>query len=328
MINAMNTRHSLATDGGLLSVDFENGRFGVVDRRLEAVSITAVAAAGGALLAGAEDGIWRSTDGGVTWSAANEGLAILHIRWLLAHPDRPGGVFAGTEPAGIFVSTDDGQTWTGRPEVENLRDELGWWLPYSPEAGCVRGFAFHGARGYAAVEVGGVLRTDDGGSTWRLAPGSSGDPQFDEPQTGFIHADVHSVEVHPTSPDLVFAATNAGLYRSVNGGVQWERINADGYTRAAWPDPDDPDHIISGPAAGVGSGGRVLETQDGGASWEPLHTGLDAPWRRTMVERFYTPAPGFLLAILDDGRMRLLDRQAGAWRAVDEIEDAVRAIAS
>ncbi len=318
----------IATDQGVTISKLENGGLVLVQLALEGVDVTSIVRVNGAILAGTRAGIHRSTDGGITWGTADEGLSIPHVRWLSAHPDRPGFAFAGTEPAGIFVSTDSGQTWTARPEVEALRDTHGWWLPYSPEAGCVRGFAFHGDRGYAAVEVGGLLRTDDQGATWDLARGSSGDPQFIEPAPGHIHADVHSVEVHPTSPDLVFAATNAGLYRSRDGGVTWLRINPDGYTRAVRLDPDDPDHIISGPAASVGRGGRIVESRDGGETWQPHTNGLDAPWRKTMVERFCQASADHLLAVLDDGQVRILDFRTGIWQTTFENEGEVRAIAA
>ena len=124
----------------------------------------------------------------------------------------------GTEPAAIHCWMGNGP-WRECPEVAQLRDALGWWLPYSPEAGCVRGFAFHGDRVYAAVEVGGLLRSDDGGRTWGLVEGSSGDPRA--MAEGGIHPDVHSVAVHPSSPDLVLAPTGGGFYQSEDGGGRW-----------------------------------------------------------------------------------------------------------
>jgi len=313
-----------ATDNGLTTGRFEAGRLSYGPLLLEGTAITAVAVASETIVAGTRTGIRLSSDRGDSWREPHKSPAIPHIRWLLAHPDRPGFVFAGTEPAGIFVSADAGLTWTGRPEVEALRDEHGWWLPYSPESGCVRGFAFHGDRGYAAVEVGGVLRTDDGGATWNLAPGSSGDPQFREPPAGYIHADVHSVETHPSSPDLVFAATNAGLYRSRDGGGTFQRINADGYTRAVWIDPQNPDHIASGPAASVGRSGTVVESVDGGETWEPLTGGLDTPWPNTMVERFHGLAGSRLAAVLDDGRLFICNLGTRRWEPGPNLDAGIR----
>jgi hypothetical protein len=82
----------------------------------------------------------------------------------------------------------------------------GWSLPYSPAAGCVRGFAFHGQRIYAAAEVGGVLRSTDRGEHWEMANGNSSDWQ------GRINTDVHSLN-YPGSPELVFTPPEAGSAR-------------------------------------------------------------------------------------------------------------------
>jgi photosystem II stability/assembly factor-like uncharacterized protein len=169
--------------------------------------VTSVIAREGVIVAGTRQGVFRSADGGQAWDEVNTGLAIQHVRWLAYHPDHSDVEYAGTEPAAIFVSHDGASTWRQCVEVAELRERFGWFLPHSPEAGCVRGFAFHGHQGYAAVEVGGLLRSDDGGEHWALAAGSDGIPRFGTPSDGFVHPDVHSVVVHPLSPDLVYCPT-------------------------------------------------------------------------------------------------------------------------
>jgi hypothetical protein len=228
----MNDLVFLATSQGLVIVDQDAGGWRVSGRRLTDRQLTGELAREGVLLVGSRSGVFRSDDLGETWRDANQGLNLPHVRWMAFHPQVSDLEFVGTEPAGIFYSQDGGEGWHTCPEVIELREAYGWWLPYSPEAGCVRGFAFHGQRAYAAVEVGGLLRSDDRGQTWRLAGGSSGTPEFGERSAGQLPADVHSVEVHPSSEDLVFAATNAGVFCSADGGAQWDRIDNYGYTRA------------------------------------------------------------------------------------------------
>jgi hypothetical protein len=199
-------------------------------------------------------------------------------------------------------------------------------LPYSPEAGCVRGFAFHGARVYAEVEVGGLPRSDDSGEQWELAAGSDSVPRFGRPAEGFVHPDVHSVEVHPSSPDLVYCPTGGGFYRSTDGGQTWS-LHYNCYCRAAWIDPADPDHIILGTADDVNRNGRIEESRDGGASWRLASDGLDVPWGRGMVERF-AQIDNQLVAVLSNGQLRVAPLTTLRWRRVlFEITD-VNAIAS
>jgi hypothetical protein len=153
----------LATNNGLVTVQEDDSGWHVVGNALGGLHITSVIAREGSILAGTTDGIYASPDGGLNWVEASDGLTLRHIRWLAYHPDVSDLEFAGTEPAGIFVSRDGGVNWRECTEVSDLRRHHGWWLPYSTGDGCVRGFAFHGNRGYAAVEVGAVLRSDDQG---------------------------------------------------------------------------------------------------------------------------------------------------------------------
>jgi len=317
----------LATSNGLVILERDKDEWREKSRALAGRNITCLTASKESILAGTMEGIFRSTDHGQTWHAANVGLITPHLRWLASHPDVPSLAFAGTEPANIFVSHDNGATWRVCPEVAKLRDAHKWFLPYSPEAGCVRGFALHGQRIYAAVEVGGVLRSDDRGETWRLAEGSDGNPGLDGPPEPFIYPDIHSLAVHSSSPDLIFAPTGGGFYRSNDGGKTWSDLY-DCYCRAVWSDPADPAHLILGPADSVDMNGRIEETHDGGETWTPASTGLKVPWRRHMVERFVAVGSE-LLAMLSNGQLLSASFPALEWRQIlPEIEDVQCVITS
>jgi photosystem II stability/assembly factor-like uncharacterized protein len=304
----------LATGSGLAVCRHDHGEWREVARGLAGQRVTSAIAREGVVLAGTTDGVFRSDDDGRTWRAASAGLAARHVRWLAYHPDISDREFAGTEPAGVFVSHDGAGSWRTCPEVAQLRDAHGWFLPYSPQAGCVRGFAFHGARAYAAVEVGGVLRSDDGGETWRLAAGSDGNPDLAGPPEPLIYPDVHSIHVHPTSPELVFAPTGGGFYVSQDGGQTWA-CRYECYCRAVWADPADPGHLVLGPADDVDANGRIEETRDGGATWKPASQALSVPWRRHMVERF-VQAGDELLAVLSNGELLATRLPDLSWRRV------------
>ena len=299
----------LATVDGLVVYAGAGQAWRAVRKGLAGREVLCVIAREGVILAGGRQGVWRSDDLGETWREANAGLTQRHVRWLAYHPDVSDFEVAGTEPAGIFVSRDGAASWRECPEVAQLRDAHHWFLPYSPEAGCVRGFAFHGHRAYAAVEVGGVLRSDDAAQTWRLAAGSDGNPDLDGPSEPLIYPDLHSIHVHPSSPDRVYAPTGGGFYRSDDGGANWA-LCYDCYCRAGWVDPADPEHILLGPAENVERNGRIEVSRDGGRTWAPAGGGLDLPWPRNMVERF-TPAGDRLLAVLNNGE--LLSSQIGRW---------------
>jgi hypothetical protein len=56
------------------------------------------------------------------------------------------------------------------------------------------------------------------------ADGSDGKPDLAGPPEPFIYPDVHSLEVHQSSPDLVYAPTGGGFYRSNDGGKTWKLL--------------------------------------------------------------------------------------------------------
>jgi photosystem II stability/assembly factor-like uncharacterized protein len=118
--------------------------------------------------------------------------------------------------------------------------------------------------------------------------------------------------VHASDPDLVLAATGGGLYRSVDGGAQWERLHSN-YCRDIWMDPLDPKHLVLGPARFVGRDGQVEASRDGGRSWHTAGKGLALPWRNAMVERF-AQAGDDLLAVLSNGELYGASIKSMHWR--------------
>lgn len=309
----------LATPNGVHIARRDGGEWQPFHRALSGHTVTCVAACRGLILAGTTDGIWRSVDGGETWNPASTHLTIRHVRWLACTTVGAEFALAGTEAAAIFVSRDGAATWAACPEVEALRDKHGWSLPYSPEAGCVRGFAIARSkvaqtRVFAAVEVGGVLVSDNSGNTWQLVEGSDGNPDMDRSLGILIHPDVHSISVHPASADLVTAPTGGGLYRSTDGGMTWTCLYAC-YCRAAWVDPHDPQHIIFGPADGVSRNGRIEASHDGGQTWQPAATGMTVPWPQHMLDRF-CQADQELLAVLSNGELWSTQLETLDWHRI------------
>jgi photosystem II stability/assembly factor-like uncharacterized protein len=322
----MDTTLIVATGHGIVTYERHEHEWHALTHGLDGHNVTSAIAREGVILAGTTSGVFRSDDYGETWHAASSGLHTRHVRWMAFHPGLSDDEFVGTEPAAIFVSHNGGVTWRECPEVAQLRDEHGWMLPYSPEAGCVRGFTFHGNRAYAAVEVGGVLRSDDGGETWRLAEGSDGNPNLAGSPASLIYPDVHSIAAHPSAPDLVFAPTGGGFYRTRDGGKTWTLLY-ECYVRAVWLDGEDANHVILGPADGVDSQGRIEESHDGGTTWQVASDGLQVPWRRHMVERFEQVGEE-LFAVLSNGELLVAPPASLRWkRVLTELED-VHAVTS
>lgn len=278
---------------------------------------------GGALtiLAGSYgNGMYRSEDGGATWSAANTGLTASAFRCIAPDPLDPGAILAGTEPGRIYRSADGGRTWRELAGITRIAGYERWFLPYSPRAGAVRNvYAPPGSAGrlFASVEVGGLLQSDDGGETWACAPVIEDD-------------DIHYITGHPREPDLLYAALGyaalphhrngdaaprrfGGIARSRDGGATWEKLETD-YTRAALVPPSRPDLVLAGPAPHVGREGRIVVSSDGGDTWEPASAGLDTPMP-DMVEVFAAAPDGNIWAVCSGGRLLRATPGEWFWRA-------------
>ncbi len=266
---------------------------------LEGMSVTALHAADGALLAGTYgDGLWRRAGG--DWERVDDGLSASTFRFVDAE-------LAGTEPARVFRSADGGRSWAELAGVARIPGNEQWFLPYSPRAGAARNAYVSGDRMLVAAEVAGLLRSDDGGATWECEP-VDGDE------------DVHHVTGHPDDPDLLYVSLGSaslhvqgrrhgGIARSRDGGLTWEQIETD-YTRATIVPPARPDLLLAGPAPRVGREGRIVVSSDGGDTWEPAGDGIEVPME-DMVELFVAAPDGAIWAICSRGR--LLRAEPGAW---------------
>jgi BNR/Asp-box repeat len=263
------------------------------------------------------NGLYRSVDGGQTWSRVEEGLTASAFRCIGPDPLDRGAILAGTEPARIFRSRDGGRTWRELDDIPRIEGHERWFLPYSPRAGALRNvFAPPGGSGrlLASVEVGGLLSSGDGGQTWTVGPVIE-----DE--------DIHYVTGHPSEPDLLYAALGyaslsrprwrtdggaqlGGVARTRDGGVTWRKLETD-YTRATIVPPSRPDLLLAAPAPEVGKEGRIVVSADGGDSWEPASQGIDTPMP-DMVELFVAAPDESIWAICSGGR--LLRATAGEWR--------------
>jgi hypothetical protein len=159
-------------------------------------------------------GLFVSGNGGVDWKRMKPNVPRLTTTSLLA---LPGMILAGTVPAALY-STSNGSGWQ---ELEGVRlGATGGSFPPSPELGARTRFLAADnetpRRLYAAIEVGGMLVSDDAGRQW--IPATKG---LDDP-------DVHQILPSAKTKGLVVAACGEGAYRSTDRGEHWENITPPG----------------------------------------------------------------------------------------------------
>lgn len=217
-----------------------------------------------------ERGVYKTTDGGKTWrkvlAGANGSTGCGMLAMAAGQPKtlyaslwdfrRKAWTFrSGGEGSGLFKSTDGGEHWTeftpanakGFPEKPYGRIAV-QVAPSNPNVV------------YAMVESGAsaLLRSDDGGGTWRkldssqfmvfrpfyfanlivdprdenkvfkvdgpLLLSTDGGKSFSQ-VTGSAHGDFHTIWIAPGNPNFIFACDDGGLWRSQDGGTRWEHID-------------------------------------------------------------------------------------------------------
>ncbi len=243
------------------------------------------------IFVGTQDGPYRSTDGGTTWTRTDfpAGMQVWSIAF---HPRDPRVVFAGTSPVAVFRSDDGGTTWRRLPNAKQ-RDRLAMAFPSrvmriaitpgNPDAI------------YAALEVAGVMRSLDGGETWedcsdpleKLAeqPKLKSKIQSDSEAEGML--DAHALLVSQAAPSSVFLAVRMGLFRSDDRGRTWHdmevgRFSPLTYGRDIRISPQDPSVLYAAlsPAA-RSTDGSVYRSADLGRTWTRFDHGVKA--RATMM---------------------------------------------
>jgi hypothetical protein len=244
------------------------------------------------IYAGSWSGVFKSTDGGATWS--NMGLA--YTPALVIDFVNPNIIHAGTFPGGLcssayplFKSTDGGATWSNAGSPAECDISLIVMDPTSPETIYAGSEAeYFGAGGIK------LWKSTDRGASW-------GGGSF----TGNIGLASYGMVIDPINPQVLYApgdlyssgnVIDSGLFKSTDGGATWEATDLHSKSVSAVAlDPVNPDIIYAGTFEYV-SGGFVfrglLKSTDGGASWFAINSGLTGLIGTTSVITAFATQPG------------------------------------
>ena len=225
-------------------------------------------------------GVYRSTDGGQTWTnvlkpADYDGARDLQYAYddpsvMLAATQGTGGVGGGgprrstaarpkPKPPLVFKSTDEGNTWT---EIKIP--------PFPGRVSLAVAMHTKGQRIYIvgnAIEQGsGLYRSDDGGATWQHMAGNDlGSPCGSATARATYSSGVF---VDSQNPDIVYTMSTA-MYRSTDGGLTFEPFKGapggEDYHKL-WIDPTDGQRML------VGSDQGASVTLDDGHTWSLWYT--------------------------------------------------------
>lgn len=197
---------------------------------------------------GPGSGIWRSDDGGDTWTRlSGSGLprGTMGRVALAMTPADPDVVYAQIE---VAADREEPITAEERAELERARDLD---EPPPPDD-----------------QYNGIWRSTDGGASWEFRSNENGRPMY-----------FSQIRVDPNDPETVYVVDQR-VHRSVDGAATFEVLSGYGHVdqHAMWINPDDSDHIL------LGNDGAIDVSYDQGETWEafrrwavgqPYHASVD-----------------------------------------------------
>jgi uncharacterized protein (TIGR03437 family) len=147
------------------------------------------------------EGVFKSTDYGDTWSSAGSGLSGA-ITYLTPDPTKSGRLFASTATA-FYLSEDGGKSWT------NVSNMPAWTVTVDPKGSSTV---------YATARTQGVFRSLDGGHTWQ---------GINAGLTNLTMGRSAPVIIDPTNRlRLYVGSEGGGVFKSLDGGDHWFAVNS------------------------------------------------------------------------------------------------------
>ena len=272
---------------GLFRLDGGAGNWRRVTRGLPGEpEIRALAFVDGRAYAGTQAGPYVSEDGGESWRSLNLPTNN-RVTWsILARPGDPETLYVGTTAGAVFRSTNGGARWE---RLETL----------VPKGHCDMGFPTRVIRMaadptapdelYAGLEVGGVIRSLDGGETWedcnpdllRLSREEHLKSRIGSDTDSEGMMDTHALAVSPNLPGVVFLATRMGLFRSDDRGEHWSEVAIRSYSPLTYArdvkvSDHNPDRLFAAlSVAATSDAGSLYHSDDLGATWRRFDHGVE-----------------------------------------------------
>jgi photosystem II stability/assembly factor-like uncharacterized protein len=189
---------------------------------------------------GVAGGVWRTTDGGITWVPLFEKQSTSSIGAIAVSEANPSVIYVGSGEAcirgnisygdGVYKSTDGGKSWKnlGLKDTRHIARVL--VHPRNPDLVYVAALG----HAYGPNTERGVFRSSDGGKTWekvlyRDDKTGAIDLTFDPHNPNVLYAALYQVVRTPWS--LTSGGPGSGLYKSVDGGTTWKPIDGKGFPK-------------------------------------------------------------------------------------------------
>jgi photosystem II stability/assembly factor-like uncharacterized protein len=179
------------------------------------------------------------------------------VRSLAYNPHNPDQIFLGTNTGVIFVSNNGGHDWSRFAHLGSGDDYVLDHIaidPKNPKTMYVSAWSLENQQG------GDMFRTHNGGKSWDMLP-------------DMHNKSVRALALALSDSKVLVAGALDGVYRSNDGGNNWQRISSPSYTEiknieSVAIDPKNPDVVYAG------TWHLAWKTTDGGQTWHHIHKGM------------------------------------------------------
>ena len=150
------------------------------------------------------------------------------------------------------------------------------------------GAAYRSTRGSYGI---GILKSTDGGQSWEKSLDWSYQQQHG----------VWAIKVAPSDPNLVYAATTQGVFKSSDAGASWSQIHNVVMATDLLIHPNNPDMVVVGCGNFSSAGFGLYRTTDGGDAWAKATTGIPTQFNGKIQLSMAPGSPNIIYASIGNG---------------------------
>jgi photosystem II stability/assembly factor-like uncharacterized protein len=220
------------------------------------------------IYAGTYDGVFKSINGGESWTQINTGLSNKEVLSFAIDPKNTNVIYAGTGRDGVYRSTNGGKNWVQMSNgLMNIAEQQ-WISIHSfaidPENTQTLYTGVWGGQSWG----GGIFKSTNGGESWSQTINGLSKTVINGLLTP---VDIKSLTIDPKNTNVIYAGTwGGGVFKSTNKGINWTRISGIGswWVYCLAIDPKNTQTIYTGTNSGI------FKSTDSGKSWIKINTGL------------------------------------------------------